>query len=322
MMKYIKTLFATASLSLLMVACATQSPAPSPQALGPDFDLLSLDSSALAADNDSDMRAEKGHGFGPGKARMHQHMGRFLKSLNLSPEQKEQLKALRQEARSEFQNKSESRGQLKQIMKDAFLSSQFDPTAVKNQISPLIAAQKTNRSQKMAQKMVQVYAILTPEQRQQLVAQLNQMEEKMKTFEQLPFADKLLKFHAKGPGQRLEKMATELGLSEAQKTQFQVLVAASQPQRSAQFKQFSSVKQQLVTLFQSGTPSPEQVQKVLEQGMTDLEGQMEQRLQMVAKVHQILTAEQRSALVEKLESRGKQMRERIQRRSHHADPFS
>lgn len=328
-MKMFKTLLAAASVTLVVIACAAQNhnqnhnQNPGTQANAPfnsDFDLLGLDSPAFAA--------EQGEGFGMqhGKGMRGQHMAGFLKKLNLSDAQKAQLKALREETRSEFKNNKETRGQFKQIFKNAFLAAQFDTAAVKNQISPLIAAQKNARSQKMAEKMVQVYSILTPEQRQEVYSQLDQIEKKMAGFAKMPFADKMLQFHGqghgKGHGNRLEKMATELGLSEAQKTQLKGLFEQGQPQRLERMKAMSGIKTQLVTLFQAGNPSVEKVQAVLSTGLTGMEGQMERHLQMMAKVHDILTPAQREALVNKLETRGKEMHERMRRHHQHNDPLS
>jgi protein CpxP len=318
-MKLIKSLFALASATLLVVGCAAQSQGPSTQVNSrfnagdnADFDLLGLDSPAFAE--------EKGTGFGMqhGRGMRGQHMAGFLKKLNLSDAQKSQLQAMRKEARADFQNHKETRGQFKQIFKNAFLSAKFETAAVKSQITPLIAAQKEARSQKMAEKMVQVYSILTPEQRQEVYSQLDQVEKKIAGFSKMPFADKLMQMHGhgggKGQGNRLEKMATELGLSEAQKTQLKDLFEQGQPQRMAQFKELSGVKNQLVTLFQAGTPSVEQVKAVLNTGLKGMETHMDQRLQMMAEVHDLLSPQQREALVTKLETRGKAMQESMKER--------
>lgn len=314
-MKLIKSLFALASATLLVVGCAAQSQGPSTQVNSrfnsednADFDLLGLDNPAFAE--------EKGNGFGMqhGRGMRGQHMAGFLKKLNLSDAQKSQLQAMRKEARADFQNHKETRGQFKQIFKTAFLSAKFETAAVKSQITPLIAAQKAARSQKMAEKMVQVYSILTPEQRQEVYSQLDQVEKKIAGFSKMPFADKLMQMHGHGGGKRLEKMAAELGLSEAQKTQLKNLFEQSQPQRMAQFKELSGVKNQLVSLFQAGTPSVEQVKAVLNTGLNGMESHLDQRLQMMAEVHALLSPQQREALVAKLETRGKAMQESMKER--------
>lgn len=314
-MKLIKSLFALASATLLVVGCAAQSQGPSTQVNSrfnsedsADFDLLGLDNPAFAE--------EKGNGFGMqhGRGMRGQHMAGFLKKLNLSDAQKSQLQAMRKEARADFQNHKETLSQFKQIFKTAFLSAKFETAAVKSQITPLIAAQKAARSQKMAEKMVQVYSILTPEQRQEVYSQLDQVEKKIAGFSKMPFADKLMQMHGHGGGKRLEKMAAELGLSEAQKTQLKNLFEQSQPQRMAQFKELSGVKNQLVSLFQAGTPSVEQVKAVLNTGLNGMESHLDQRLQMMAEVHGLLSPQQREALVAKLETRGKAMQESMKER--------
>ncbi|MGE3727441.1 MAG: Spy/CpxP family protein refolding chaperone, partial [Candidatus Sericytochromatia bacterium] len=159
-------------------------------------------------------------------------------------------------------------------------------------------------------------SILTPEQRQEVYSQLDQVEKKIAGFSKMPFADKLMHMHGHGGGQghRLEKMAAELGLSDPQKNQLKNLFEQSQPQRMAQFKELSGVKNQLVSLFQAGTPSVEQVKAVLNTGLKGMESHLDQRLQMMAGVHAVLSPQQREALVAKLETRGKAMHEKMQKR--------
>jgi Spy/CpxP family protein refolding chaperone len=306
-MKLFKSMFALASATLIIAACATQLPGSGLLQSNADFDLLSFDSPAFAQDQAMDEGQGRG---GKGMRGPRNHMAGLFKKLNLSEEQKAQLKQMRQETHTDFKNNRGQHGQFKEIFKNAFLASKFDSAAVKAQITPLIANQKEMHSKKMANKIIQVYSILTPQQREQLYQQLDQMEKKMDSFSKLPFADKMLK----GQGKRFEKMTSELGLNDAQKNQLKGLFEKSQPNRMAHFNEMRGVKDQLIKLFKAGTPSEGQVQSILSQGMTKMTTQLDQHLNMMAQVHDVLTPEQRQKLITQLESKASQRHQHRQNR--------
>lgn len=312
-MKIVRPLSLLLTSAFLLTACATQKPGPNKAPSEDAFSLMGLDAPVYAQGMPSEGRRGPGGHFGPGGPMA--RMQALMKDLNLTDAQKAELKAMRKEARSTFQNHRQDRQAFQEVFKQAFLNDRFDTSALKAKIQPMIQARKEAMTQGMAEKLVNFHKILTPEQRKQLFEKLDLMEARFDTFSKLPFADKM----AKGPGKRFEKLAAELGLSEDQKLQLTQLFESSQPQRQGQFQEFKSVKADLVKLFQAGTPSVASVKAILDRASTQMNSHLDQRLAMMAKFHAVLTPAQRQNLVQAFEKRAAQHRnhDKGQMRRHH-----
>ncbi|PIQ25292.1 hypothetical protein COW36_19835 [bacterium (Candidatus Blackallbacteria) CG17_big_fil_post_rev_8_21_14_2_50_48_46] len=301
-MKIVKQLSVLLTSALLLAACASPQPGQNPAPSEDAFSLMGLDAPVYAQGMPGEGRRGQGSHFGPGR-----HLDRMkalIKDLNLTDAQIAELKAMRQAARSEFQNHRQDRDAFKAVFKQAFLNDRFDANALKAKLQPMIQARKEAMTQRMAEKLVSFHKILTPEQRKQFFEKLDKLEAGFDTFSKMPFADKM----AKGPGNRFEILASELGLSEDQKLQLTQFFENTQPQRQGQFQEFKSVKAELVKLFQAGNPSVASVKAILDRAATQMNTHLEQRLSMMEKFHAVLTPSQRQNLVKHFEERAAQYR--------------
>ena len=109
----------------------------------------------------------------------------LIKKLDLSDEQKDELKALRKEAKEEHkamredrhQGPSEEMKQQRKAVTDLLLADTFDQ-AKANSIALEMATHQAERQVKMLEKQHQILSILTPEQKQKLLELQQERAEK------------------------------------------------------------------------------------------------------------------------------------------------
>ncbi len=101
-----------------------------------------------------------GGGMGMGGA----HMGRVLDAVKATPEQRSQIKAIMDAARTDMKAQREAGRGLRQQMQAAFAQPTVDARAVETLRAQMLAQHDT-ASKRMTQAMLDVSKVLTPEQR-------------------------------------------------------------------------------------------------------------------------------------------------------------
>lgn len=101
-----------------------------------------------------------GEGMGMGGA----HMGRMLEMVKATPEQRTQIKAIMDAARTDLKAQREAGRALHQQMQAAFTQPTVDARAVES-LRAQISAQHDSASKRMTQAMLDASKVLTPEQR-------------------------------------------------------------------------------------------------------------------------------------------------------------
>jgi len=130
-----------------------------------------------------------GYGDGPGP-RGDAMMGPMMRDLDLSDEQRDQIRTLMQGQRAQRQQNWEQRSEYRQQMHQLLMADQFDEAAAKK----LIESQSAQHEQQMLERLKlhhQVLSVLTPEQKAEY-------QQKMENWE--PGYHHHGKGHGKGPG--------------------------------------------------------------------------------------------------------------------------
>jgi Spy/CpxP family protein refolding chaperone len=119
----------------------------------------------------SAMPGGAGHGGGHhGGAMM---AGRMLDSVDASAEQKAQIQAIWQAARTDLRANSEARRALHERMRNLLAQPDIDAAAVEV-VRQQMAAQHEQTSRRMTQAMIDASKVLTPEQRKQIAERMTQ----------------------------------------------------------------------------------------------------------------------------------------------------
>lgn len=226
------------------------------------------------------------------------HRGPFMglmRDLELSAEQKAQFKALYSESRS----KPTSHKAFRAKVQAAFVSEQFDAAALKQALQQEMTGAP---AQKMAAHLLQAWQILTPEQRSQLEARLQQMEARRAKKAERFAAQRQKKQASDQPG-RLPRHLKTLNLTEAQQSQLQALWDKNRSVRTQNGQDLKKHKKQILALLKSDQATPEKLAELMPAA------QMQQgALQMIdrmAALHQILTPAQRQQMVEQMQQKQK-----------------
>lgn len=228
------------------------------------------------------------------------HLQGLIQELNLSPEQQKQFEQLKTEIKQEWQTQNGSHKQVRQAFKEAlkaaFLQDKFAPEPLKQQWQNL-RAQVTPPTDKIAQNLVKVWGILTPAQRIQVEAKLDKMSGRIKGMMRFPMTDKMM---AKGfPPMR--HLLAALDLNDQQKEQLQALVNQKLPEMKAQMTQALQVKDQVLAELKQSPPNPTDIATLLKKAHGEFMGGIDRHLDAMGQVHDILTPEQRQAMVEKMD---------------------
>ena len=227
-------------------------------------------------------------------------MGWFGKDLNLSEAQKAEFKALMADMKGQRPaGQREAHQKMMQTLKQAFLSNTFDVAAVRSQLQGM-HGHGQQHAEKMAQALVKGWKILTPEQREKVQAQMVKMEERMQKWAAKPREAR--------PDKPMGKLFGDLNLTEAQQQQLKALMTAQAPDK-VKFQQARQVKQSVLAELKGGA-DPAKIATLLASMQPDLQQGMAKHLDMMAKVHAILTPAQRQQWVAQLEQRGQQWMQR------------
>lgn len=111
------------------------------------------------------MRGDGLHGGGMGMGGA--HMGRVLDAVKATPEQRSQIKAIMDGARTDMKAQREAGRGLRQQMQAAFAQPTVDARAVETLRAQMLAQHDT-ASKRMTQAMLDASKVLTPEQRKTL----------------------------------------------------------------------------------------------------------------------------------------------------------
>jgi Spy/CpxP family protein refolding chaperone len=234
----------------------------------------------------------------------------FIKDLNLTDTQKTQFKELKLSMQGQFKNNKGNKDELKNTLKEAFLSSSIDKAALK---AKLIALQPQNdqMTAKMAENIIKAYNILTPEQRTKVENKLTEMENKMKGFMNNPIA----KMFKGGPEKHFEKFTANLNLTDAQKASFKAFAQDGMPDRQAMLDKAGKIKTAVFAELKTGNPSADKIKGILDGVKTEMQSKLDDRLDKLVKVHDLLTAEQRTKLAENIMNAQKNFKGKM--RGHH-----
>ncbi len=102
------------------------------------------------------------------------HQGRMLQSIGATASQQSQIEAIMKQAHEDVRQQHQASGNLHQQLAQVLAAPTVD-TAAAESIRQKILAQQDSTGQRMLQARLQVAAVLTPDQRQKLLA-LNQAQ--------------------------------------------------------------------------------------------------------------------------------------------------
>jgi Spy/CpxP family protein refolding chaperone len=230
---------------------------------------------------------------------MGKNLGAFVKDLNLTDAQKTQFKALKDSMKTNIGNNKDNREALKNVLKDAFLSSSIDKAALKSKLLAL-QPQSDDRISQMSGNIIKAYNILTPEQRTKVENKLNEMEKKMQGFMKNPMAKNF-----QGSDKMIERFTKDLNLTDTQKSSLKALVEEGKPDHTAMFEKAGQVKSAVLAELKTGNPSADKIKGILQGIRGDMQSNIDSRLDKLVKVHDLLTPDQRQKLVDNLEKMGK-----------------
>ncbi len=240
---------------------------------------------------------QKQHRRGKHHKRGHHGMmfGFLARDLNLTDAQKAEFKSLMQAGREEHKAMGTQMKAFKQSVKTAFLSDSFDANALQAEWAQ-IKAQNTNPHQKMAEKMVQAWNILTPAQQAKVEERMNKLEERMARWE-----------GKKGEGQRegkhgkkLARLTQALDLTPEQQATLKTRWESNQAERQDRRARMKSVKNAVFAQLKAGGSAAD-VAQAMAPMMDSMEGKSSKYLNRLAGFHDVLTAEQRQKLVTLME---------------------
>lgn len=223
----------------------------------------------------------------------------FFKDLKLTPAQQAELKAMHADLRQQMATRKPDLQTGMTQLKQAFLADRFDAAALKAQLQAAHAGHSAEMTQKMAANLIRVYQLLTPEQRQQVLERLNQMETKAAEWQQKSAARQ----GDKPTGGHLQALAAKLNLSDAQKEQVAVLWKQAQPQHSERFQQAKALKQQVLAELQAPQPSASKLAQILTPMVQQMGQGMARHVDQMAALHAILTPQQRQQMVTLMETK-------------------
>lgn len=240
------------------------------------------------------------------------HFKKFIKNLNLTTEQKEKFKALKQDMKSSF-NKDEmksNREAFKKILKDTFLSDKINKEDLKSKLQAL--KPKDDKSTLMATNMVKAYNILNSEQKSKIENKLNEMESKFQNISKSPMGKMFGFFKDK----RFDWMTNGLNLNDTQKAELKSLLDSGMGDKQEMFEKIKNAKNSIFTELKSSSPNVDKIASVLKDMRSGMESKIDSKLDKLVKLHDTLNLDQRQKLVTKIESMMEKMKK------HHGKHFN
>lgn len=240
-----------------------------------------------------------GGSFGGMKGHHGSKGGFGAKFLNLTDDQKKKFQELTKEAHDKLTSKKPNFEEIKKVVKEAFLSEKFDKASLKTKLE----AFKPNEDEMVSFRATQIvkgYAILTDEQKKKLEEKMNEAETKFQAMkDKFSGMKKGPKFF--GPEKMIDKISSELGLTEEQKTKIKALFSEKdRPDPKEMFEKMKKVQTEIKAELKGANPSIDKVKEILKANKPP-QDKMDKMFDKVSQVHDILNAEQRQKLVDKMD---------------------
>lgn len=236
---------------------------------------------------------------------MEKRMNKFFKELNLTEEQKKSFLEIKQQVRGEFKKNKVNREEFKNLIKTTFLSDSINKDELKEKLENL-KPKNEEKINKIAENIVKIYGILTPEQRVKIENKLNEMEGKIKGFANNPIA----KIFKPSPEKKFAKMLNGLDLNEVQKEKLKGVFDNNSDFRKQKLETASKIKNEIQTELKNGA-NTDKIRDILKTVKVNMESGIDNRIETMIKVHDILTVEQRKKLVENIEKRHDKMHKKL-----------
>jgi Spy/CpxP family protein refolding chaperone len=228
--------------------------------------------------------------------------------LNLTAEQKTQLAELRPNPPAEVDKAAmdtnrTSMEALRKEINDAFISENFDVTALKAKVEALKPAKPdVDRATEDATRIVKTYNILTPEQRTILETKQAEMAAKVPPVKPTPSPEQEAAMVAR-ESRKIDKLATDLRLSDDQKVRLEEVLEAGKvdkPDFAADEAKRKATHDAINAELKSGNATIESVAAILKANApTEIKNHEVDQLDRLAKIHDILNAEQRAIFIAK-----------------------
>mgnify|MGYP001618221346 CR=1 FL=1 len=271
----------------------------------------SLADNGVTSTNDNQVADKKGgkpgkggkgeHGKGPGGP------GggfRLPPDLNLTDAQKTELEKIREENKpvqpdkTKMEETKTAMDALKKEIDAAFVSDNFDVASLKAKLDSLKPpAPDDTRFTAEANLIIKTYNILTAEQKQILEDKAKEMANKAPKEMPSPPSD----FESSKTDKHLDKLATDLGLSDAQKASLkeamQPPVDAQKPDPQKMFEKMKATQDAINTELKTGNASVDKIVAILKANAPE-HPKNNNQLENLAKIHAVLNAEQRKKFIE------------------------
>ncbi len=105
------------------------------------------------------------------------HVEEALDSINATPDQRQKVAAMQDKLLADFKQNKDARRGLMTTLADQFALDQMDTSALDQAIEPTVQAQSQLRTD-LRQAVGELHDLLTPDQRQKLVARMKRHQER------------------------------------------------------------------------------------------------------------------------------------------------
>lgn len=239
--------------------------------------------------------------------------------LNLTEEQKTKLKELRDSlfvkpdqtttAKPDMATMKANAEAVKTAFKEAFLADTMDVTALKSKLDSLKPAKPSVDTdahlKAQAEYILKSYQILTAEQRQTLETKKSEMDAKRAEMEAKRPAKPAIDANFNPADKMIDGLATKLTLTEDQKTKLKAIFEESKPAKPDQAtidatKAKRDANQKAIQdSLKAGTATVDSIKALLEANKPEApKDNADTHLNMLVKIHDVLTAEQRKIAVD------------------------
>ncbi len=208
----------------------------------------------------------------------------FPPDLNLTADQKKQFEQIMQENRPPMPDLTKIE-EVRKAIKEAFLADTFDTNALKSKLDSL-KPDEDARFKAEANIIIKGYNLLTSEQKQKLEAKQQEISKNS------PF----------------EKLVTDLKLSDSQKNSLKEAMKPSdiKPDFAKDEEKRKASREAINAELKTGNASVDKIKEILKSSapINDMATKQNEGLSRLAKIHDILNAEQRKTFIEKTPDAG------------------
>jgi Spy/CpxP family protein refolding chaperone len=280
----------TLSISALAGCAGNVATAPSGTASTSGF-VLRADGTAASSASAQPGDFHGGKGMKGGRGGEHGLEG-LSTNLNLTADQKTQLEALRQADKPANPPDRTQMDAVRKAINDAFISDNFDAAALKAQADALKPQANTDdRLKAEAGRIIKTYNILTPEQRTILETNQAAMAARVPTARPTPPADQT--------NSRLDKLATALGLSDAQKASLAPIMQppARTDDEAAEQAKRKAAQDAVNAELKTGNATVDSIVAILKANAPAADTNRPNEIDRLAQIHAILNADQRTKFI-------------------------